>query len=116
MLDDDRDFEDTPAWNAVAIAVDKLINRHDIVLISSREHVIGVIVRALSGVGLGSLTLKEYEGMVGAFGEACVGAYAIEDWECPALTGLTKPELKEVLSKLTGTIADQDTDGDTEDG
>jgi hypothetical protein len=97
-----KDYEDTPIWRAVDRAISDLERNSDVALVTTREHVVGFITKAVSASALGALSQDEYRGVLNVMNEACNGANAIEDWECHSLTGLTKDELKAVLNKLNG--------------
>lgn len=97
-----KEFEDTPIWCAVDRAISDLERNSDVALVTTREHVIGFITKAVSGSALGGLSQTEYHGVINVLNEVCNSANPIEDWECHSLTGLTKDELRTVLKKLNG--------------
>jgi len=97
-----KEFEDTPIWRAVDHAVSELEKNSDLTLVTAREYVVGSIAKAVAMVSLGSLSQEEFSGVLNVLNEACHGASPIEDWECHSLIGLSKDELKAVLSKLNG--------------
>lgn len=95
-----KEFEGTPLWAAIDGAISKLEQNSDVALTTAREHVIGYIAKTVSPGALCSLSPNEYTGLLNVVNEACGGANPIEDWECEALTGLTKVQLLALHEKL----------------